>query len=512
MSNPILSIGMIVKNESRHLRNCLNALKPLMKKVRSELIIADTGSTDDTVRIAREFTSNVLEIPWNDDFSEARNYTIRAAKGEWYMFIDADEYLEDSKELVRFFKQGLYKNAEAASYFVRNYTSDTEYKESANCRLCKLTEDTKFTGSVHEALPHHLTAKLINSYVRHHGYIDENNPELLQQKMMRNLPLLLKRHEEDPTELLVIRNLFFTYMEMKEQDKAKELLDAGLNIIQRDAEHVGFPAYYQMLIYFYSHADIADADKKIIETVDDCLMIKPRLSIASIYMLISKATSCSVLKNYSIAAKCLEAAYELQQLYKENKLDVTEISSISSHNISPQSVDMVVEKIAGSYLMMEDYNNAFIWLERMPFQNANDLNRWHTAIMNSNQPERFGTLFKRIADLSESGCDIKLIDYLIEQYNAKVLFLPSAAKIIQPFFNLYQKIMSEHLNRTVFSNGASDEIVEKLPTAYRIVYHMDMAEKLKKQKDEQSAMKHMKTAMRTDSRFVPIITSKMRER
>ena len=51
----MLTIGMIVKNEEKVLRRCLTSLQPLMNEIRCELIIADTGSTDSTVEIAKEF-------------------------------------------------------------------------------------------------------------------------------------------------------------------------------------------------------------------------------------------------------------------------------------------------------------------------------------------------------------------------------------------------------------------------------------------------------------------------
>lgn len=55
----VLSIGMIVKNEEKYLERCLTALKPTLENVDSELIIADTGSTDNTVEIAKRFTDKV---------------------------------------------------------------------------------------------------------------------------------------------------------------------------------------------------------------------------------------------------------------------------------------------------------------------------------------------------------------------------------------------------------------------------------------------------------------------
>ena len=99
----ILSIGMIVKNEEKYLEQCLSEMRPILEKVDSELIIADTGSTDSTVEIAKRFTDNVYHFEWINDFSAARNSTLEKAKGEWYMFIDADEILKNCDDIIKFF-------------------------------------------------------------------------------------------------------------------------------------------------------------------------------------------------------------------------------------------------------------------------------------------------------------------------------------------------------------------------------------------------------------------------
>jgi len=101
----ILSIGMIVKNEEKVLRRCLESLKSITQQIKSEIIIADTGSTDSTVEIAKEYTDNVFYFEWINDFAAARNSTLEKAKGKWFLFIDADEYFdEDTSEVVNFFK------------------------------------------------------------------------------------------------------------------------------------------------------------------------------------------------------------------------------------------------------------------------------------------------------------------------------------------------------------------------------------------------------------------------
>lgn len=104
-NNLILSIGMIVKNEEKHLDNCLSALKRFMNQIPCELIIVDTGSTDRTKEIALKYTDKVYDFEWINDFAAARNFGLEKAKGKWFMFLDADEYMdEDCSEMVSFFR------------------------------------------------------------------------------------------------------------------------------------------------------------------------------------------------------------------------------------------------------------------------------------------------------------------------------------------------------------------------------------------------------------------------
>src|SRR4051812_21252890 len=82
-----LSLCMIVKNEAAHLDRCLDSIRPLV----DEIVIADTGSTDATLDIARRRADRVVAFPWCDDFSAARNFVIDHAHGDWILSLDADE-------------------------------------------------------------------------------------------------------------------------------------------------------------------------------------------------------------------------------------------------------------------------------------------------------------------------------------------------------------------------------------------------------------------------------------
>ena len=86
---PLLTIGMIVKNEEKVLGRCLESAKRLA----DEIVIVDTGSEDRTREIARQYTSRVYEIPWRDDFSQARNFSFSKAEREYCMWLDADDVI-----------------------------------------------------------------------------------------------------------------------------------------------------------------------------------------------------------------------------------------------------------------------------------------------------------------------------------------------------------------------------------------------------------------------------------
>ena len=119
----LLTIGMIVKNEEKMLGRCLEALKPILDSISSELIIVDTGSTDGTVEIAKKYTDKVLFYEWTNDFSAARNVGLEKAQGEWFMSVDADEIFVSCDDIINFFKSGEYKEYNSASFSVRNYSN-----------------------------------------------------------------------------------------------------------------------------------------------------------------------------------------------------------------------------------------------------------------------------------------------------------------------------------------------------------------------------------------------------
>ncbi len=115
---PTLSLAMIVKNEENYLAHCLESVKNLV----DEIVIVDTGSQDKTKEIAKVFGAKVYDFPWNGDFSEARNFSLSKAEGDWILVLDADEIIAEREHRVirELIKKGRKK---AYAMTIRNYTN-----------------------------------------------------------------------------------------------------------------------------------------------------------------------------------------------------------------------------------------------------------------------------------------------------------------------------------------------------------------------------------------------------
>ncbi|MDO5520609.1 MAG: glycosyltransferase family 2 protein [bacterium] len=147
-----ISLCMIVKDEQKNLRRCLDSLHGLM----DEIIIVDTGSTDQTKEIANEYTDKVFDYKWEDDFSKARNYCISKATKDYIYIADADEVLDEENH-HRFLqlKQVLLPEIDIVQMKYGNqlehntvYNYDEEYRP----KLFKRIRKFEFIDPVHETL------------------------------------------------------------------------------------------------------------------------------------------------------------------------------------------------------------------------------------------------------------------------------------------------------------------------------------------------------------------------
>lgn len=92
MSKLPVSVCIIAKNEEKHIENCLRSLLPYGM----EIVVADTGSTDNTKQIARKYTDHVYDFEWKDDFAAARNFAASRASNNWILVLDCDEQVQSA--------------------------------------------------------------------------------------------------------------------------------------------------------------------------------------------------------------------------------------------------------------------------------------------------------------------------------------------------------------------------------------------------------------------------------
>lgn len=116
-----LSVVMIVKNEAACLADCLASVK----QITDELVVGDTGSTDNTRVIAEQFGAKTFVIPWHNDFAEARNHAMGIAVGDWILHLDADEVVDvESGRRIRQLVDADGHGADAVEVTLANYCDE----------------------------------------------------------------------------------------------------------------------------------------------------------------------------------------------------------------------------------------------------------------------------------------------------------------------------------------------------------------------------------------------------
>ncbi len=223
---PSVSLCLIVRNEAEVLRTCLASAADLV----SEIILADTGSQDDTVAVATRFGAKVVPFPWRDDFAAARNESLRHATGEWIFWLDADERLDDSN---RRRAQALFASLPDANvaYVMKQRSPPAPGSRTATSvdqvRLFRNRPEHRWSYRVHEQILPALhrtgaTTQWTDIVIDHSGYED---PALKSRKAERNLRLLLLDHAEHPDEPFILFNLGWAYMEVGRPTDALALLE-----------------------------------------------------------------------------------------------------------------------------------------------------------------------------------------------------------------------------------------------------------------------------------------------
>lgn len=232
---PLITLSMIVKNEEKMLRGCLESAE----KVVDEILIVDTGSTDRTVEIAKEFGAKVYHFDWIDDFAAARNESLKHSKGKWVLYLDADERISQF-EVDKFRKSlgelsddsgGLICTIESPHANLTGGESDVHRGSYPRIFRNLGLDKVKFQGRVHEQISPSLkenNLQLLQSdiIIYHLGY--DQSREIMEGKIERNYRMLLQHVREEPTNGYAWYQLGQTLGHMNLKKEAEETIKFAL--------------------------------------------------------------------------------------------------------------------------------------------------------------------------------------------------------------------------------------------------------------------------------------------
>jgi len=215
---PSISVCMIVKDEEGNLPRLLTSIKGLA----DEVIIVDTGSKDNTVSIAREFGAKVYHFPWCDDFSAARNESLKHATKDFILWLDGDDEVKETEHHK--IRSHLRKHPGTGVY-LRTYVEGEG--QAMQLRIFPNHRGVRFEGRVHEQVIQFLEAEDIprntcNASIIHHGYEERGS---LEEKLRRNRRILEQELVNRPEDLNVPFFLARTCGGLGETESALSYLD-----------------------------------------------------------------------------------------------------------------------------------------------------------------------------------------------------------------------------------------------------------------------------------------------
>lgn len=243
-----LSVCLIVRNEEANIRSCLESVRSIARQV----IVVDTGSTDQTREIAEAAGAEVHDFAWCDDFSRARNYSLEQANQPHILVLDADERLD--AESLPALRDYLEQSQEAAGRVRLHNLDEADDVQTVGeiTRLFPNSVDWRYSGRIHEQLtagglpPRTVSTEVV---IRHHGYTEA--AVRANRKAERNLRLLLLELEQQPDNPYLHYQIGKTCYVDKRYRQAAEHFQAAVDVISSSGD---LPPYTPSLLNQYAYS------------------------------------------------------------------------------------------------------------------------------------------------------------------------------------------------------------------------------------------------------------------
>jgi O-antigen biosynthesis protein len=238
-TRPRLSLCMIVRDNARTIGACLTSIRPWV----DEIVVVDTGSLDETPEICRHRGAKIFSFPWIDDFSAARNESLRHATGQWLFWMDSDDTINETsgrklRELAN------TDHPESVLGFVLQVHCpgpDDELTVVDHVKLFRNRPEIRFEGRIHEQVLGNIrkangVVAWTDIYVTHSG--SDTSPEGKRKKVERDLRILHQDLRERPDHPFVLFNLGMTYHDVEEYETAAIWLSRSLEMSRPKESHV----------------------------------------------------------------------------------------------------------------------------------------------------------------------------------------------------------------------------------------------------------------------------------
>ena len=248
---PRLSVCMIAKDESEFVAGAIESVRG----VAYEVIVVDTGSSDDTVAICERAGARIGHLPWAGDFATARNHSIDMALGDWILILDADERLAPgSRSMLRAIMEEEGDPHRIVCPKVENYTRDgRRLSDGFSGRVFRNVPTMRYSGRIHEevgvGLPDCYADYRLDVVLEHFG----SDPEVIREKAKdeRNVALLEARLAEKPDDLLTWFYLGSQHWIGRRFEPARHSFERVVELFERNPSRYGMAIRHVPVPYSY---------------------------------------------------------------------------------------------------------------------------------------------------------------------------------------------------------------------------------------------------------------------
>ena len=381
-----LSIGILVSNRIETIRKCMESLVPLLKQVPSELIALDTvgEKTDGSIDVVKEYTDKVYPYEWCRDFADARNTCLSHVSGEWFLFLDDDEWFDNVEDLISFFQTGENERYQFGMFHVRNHHASGNYSTALVTRMIRRREDTHFEGKVHEHF-HQLFpgGRMFKSFLHHSGYAFADE-EAKKKHQERNVSIL----KEEIAALgmssqrcaQMVQELLFR------KETAKEGYDYCMQCLPLLKEHSRESCMQWMLIasvrYFHSLRDY-DGMLGQIEYVRGFAELSQAAELALYGVWVHAAVEAKDYQRLPELAEKYLGCYLWLQNHPEQKMAQTQMDFAKYQETD--YLEQVLQAGAIAANAVKDYKTAYEFWNHMPWKELKNGQKYQQALQETLQ-------------------------------------------------------------------------------------------------------------------------------